>query len=166
MSEGTPLVAAMAALTLLGGLIGERATLRWRPRGYFRVGFPLGAEPVPIPAVPAATSGKTPQVHWERDGDELWFWAEPNERKAPMGLHGQVTLVRTTRNVRMDVIWAPPWTPMIAAVWLAGLGAARGEAALTAPISVVLVVGLLVLYRQAAVQIAAELRYSLATAPP
>ncbi len=164
MSDGSPLVAAMAAFTLLGGLLGERALLRWRPRAYFRVGFPLGMEPVPIPAVPVAIKGKTSQVHWERDGDEIIYWAEATERKAPMGLHGQVTLVRTTRNVHLDVIWAPPWTPMIAAIWLAGLGAARGEAALTAPISIVLVVGLLVLYRQSAVQIAAELRYSLGTA--
>lgn len=163
MSEGSPFVAAAAALTLLGGLLSERALLRWRPRAYFRVGFPLGAQPVPVAAVPQATSGRTAMVRWERDGDELFFWAEPSERKGPMGLHGHVAFVRTTRNVQLDVTWAPPWTPLIAAVWLAGLGAARGEAALTAPISMVIVVGVLVLYRQSAVQAAAELRYALST---
>ena len=69
MSEGSPVVAAAAAITLLGGLLAERGLLRWRPRAYFRVGFPLGAVPVPILTVPEARTGRTPMVHWERDGE-------------------------------------------------------------------------------------------------
>ncbi len=57
------------------------------------------------------------------------------------------------------VCWAPPWSPLLAALWLAGIGAVRGEAWLTVPIAAVMVLGVVLLYRQVALRVAAELRW-------
>ncbi|MEZ4239312.1 MAG: hypothetical protein R3F59_24790 [Myxococcota bacterium] len=62
--------------------------------------------------------------------------------------------------VELDVRWAPPWTPVLAACWLAGLGVVRGEASLTVPIAVGIVVALLAVYGERAHRVAAELRWS------
>lgn len=153
--------ALFAAVAFLGGLLVERLLLQFRVGAWFTAGFPLFPELVPIPRLPETEAGRTLSVHWERHGDVLWFWSQPGERNAPMGLHGAIRLVRGSRGVHLIVRWSPPWSPMLAAAWLAGLGATRGEAAFTVPIATVMILGILFLYRTYAVKAAAELRWAL-----
>jgi hypothetical protein len=94
------------------------------------------------------------------------FWADPGERAAPMGLHGVVVLAQGRQGVELEVRWAPPWTPLFAALWLAGLGAARGEGSTTIPIACCIAVGLFVVYFERARRIAAELRWSFVRGEP
>jgi hypothetical protein len=162
MTEGSPLVAALAAFLLIGGLLLERLLIsrRWMP--YFTLGFPLLGPPlVPIPKMPLVEEGRTASVRFDRVGDVVRFWSDPADRTAPMGLRGLITLVPAVHGVYLDVRWAPPWSPLFAAAWLAGLGIARGEARLTVPIACVLIGGVLMLYAQFAVRVAAEMRWAL-----
>jgi hypothetical protein len=152
-------LAVFAALAFLGGLLIERALLSWRPTWYFTAGFPLLPELVPIPSPPNAESGRTASVHWDRVGDLVRFWALPGERDAPMGLHGAIRLVRGPRGVHLVVRWSPPWSPMLASAWLAGLGFVRHEY-FAIPIAAMLVLAVLFAYRTYAVRAAAELRWS------
>ena len=149
-----------AALVLLGGLLAERWALRARWAPYFRVGFPLSPPPVPIPDMPPET-GHTSSVAWERpDAEEALFWADPHQRSAPTGLRGVVFLVpMQAGRLHLDVRWAPPWTPLVAAGWLMGLGFARQEW-VAVPAGAMLVLVLLAIYRHAALRAAAELRWS------
>lgn len=160
MDDGSIQLAMVAALLFLGGLVVERLVLTWqRPAAYFAVGLSLLDEPVPIPAAPEG-EGQTATVAWRAGADRVLFWAPVGARQAPMGLHGRVDLEPTTRGVHLRVRWAPPWSPLLAAMWLVGLGVARGEAYLTAPIGTIIVVGVLLLYRQVARRAAAELRWA------
>ncbi len=161
MPEGSLEVALIAALALVGGLVLEtRVLLRWRTDAWFTASFPLGLQLVPIPTAPKG-QGRTASVKWEvsRPGLVRW-WADPDERRAPSGLRGVVWLVPTARGVLLDVRWAPPLSPLLAALWLAFLGVARGEAQLTVPIALAMVVGLGVVYWDRSRRIAAELRQS------
>jgi hypothetical protein len=49
---------------------------------------------------------------------------------------------------------------LVAILWLAVLGVVRGEAYIGAPVSAILLVAILLVYRQAAVRAAKELRYA------
>lgn len=159
--EGSLTLALASALLFLGGLVLEtRVLLRWRMNWYFLPGVPLGIRPVPI-ASPPNGDGRTASVRWEVTSPTMVrFWADPNERVTPSGFHGVVVLTPTRKGVELDVRWAPPWTPLFAAIWLAGLGIARDEASLTVPIAVMLVLGVFVLYGSRARPIAAELRWA------
>jgi hypothetical protein len=77
-----------------------------------------------------------------------------------------VLLGSTARGVELDVRWAPPLTPILAAVWLAALGGWRGEASLTVPIALAIVIGVGVLYWDRARRVAAELRLAFAAWEP
>lgn len=166
MEPGSLGLALAAAFGLAGGLWFEtRYLLGRRSDGYFLVGFPLGGRMVPIPHAPEG-SGQTASVRWEVSsarGDApnlVRFWADPGARTAPTGLHGVVILARGLSGVELEVRWAPPWTPILAAVWLFALGVTRGEAALTGSIAIAMVVGILVLYGERARRAAVELRWA------
>ena len=162
--DGSVELALFAALAFLGGLVLEtRVLLRWRTDAYFLVTLPLGASLVPIRAAPQGR-GRTPSVLWEvaRPG-LVRFWASPDERRAPSGLHGIVWLVPGAGGVGLDVRWAPPWSPLFAALWLALLGVARGEGQLTVPIAAMITGALAFIYWDRARRVAAELRFAFTT---
>lgn len=168
--EGSLSLPLLVAVAFLGGLLLEgRVLLRWRSDLYFQVALPLGASLVPIPHAPEG-QGRTPSVRWEVSRPGLIrFWADPDERSAPSGLHGVVRLVPTPRGVALEVWWAPPWAPVLAAVWLMCLGIARGEARLTVPIGLMILGGILIVYGDRARRVAKELRFSFVgerTLPP
>jgi len=151
--------AAGAALLFVASMVVESVLLRWRINAYFQAGFPLFLTMVPIPNAPEG-SGSTATVRWEVTGDLVRWWADPAMRSAPSGLHGSVQLAAGQGGVHLFVRWAPPWTPLLAAAWLIGLGMVRGEAMVTLPIGLVMIAGVLFLYRQAAVRAVAEMRWA------
>ncbi len=157
--DGSVLTAMMAAVLFLGGLLVERILLAMRPRWYFQVGLLLSPPLVSLPYLPEG-QGRTATISWEAEEELARFWSEPGARRAPMGLHGSVRFLRTRRgDWQPEVRWSPPWSPVLAALWLVGLGAARGEAWLTLPIALAMVAGVFVLYRRSALRAAAELRW-------
>ncbi|HHO52303.1 MAG TPA: hypothetical protein ENK18_15875 [Deltaproteobacteria bacterium] len=168
--DGSVGLALSAAMAFLGGLLLEgRVLLRWRSDLYFQVALPLGASLVPIPRPPEG-SGRTPSVRWEVSRPGLVrFWADPDERRAPSGLHGVVRLTHSTRGVQLELWWAPPWSPLLAAVWLGGGGLLRGEAQITLPIGLLILGSILIVYGDRARRVAQELRLSFVgggKAPP
>lgn len=161
MTDGSPEVAALAAVLLLGGLLAERGLIAWRWMPYFALGFPIAPPLVPLPRMPDVESGRTASVRFDRVDNVVRFWSDPADRTAPMGLRGTLTLLPTVRNIVIDFRWAPPFSPLLAAVWLGGLGVSRGEGHLTVPIACVMIGGVLLLYWQFALRVAAELRWAL-----
>jgi len=164
LAEGSMHLALGSALMLIFGMVCERFLItrfRWTP--YFTAGFPLFPELVPISKAPEGT-GETATVHWEvvgEDGDLVRFWADPDKRRAPSGLRGAVKLYRARGgSVGLAVRWSPPWTLLLAAGWLVVLGIVRQEPQITVPIAIVWVMGVLLIYRQAALRAAAELRWA------
>lgn len=159
--EGSLPLALAVAVAFLGGFLFEtRFLLRRRSDWYFLPGFPLRPPLVPIPRVPEG-SGRTTTVRWERSAPNLVrFWADPSDRVGLAGLHGVVVLAQGRRGIELELRWAPPWTPMFAALWLAGLGLVRGEGPLTVTIGVVICGGMLLVYAERARRAAAELRWS------
>lgn len=157
--DGTGLdMALLACAVLFGGLLLERVLVAYRVRRYFQVGFPLGPRLVPIKALPEPDEGETATVRWARDGNEVLFWS--GNRRAPMGLHGRVLLIGPPGRVAVDVRWSPPLSPILAAVWLAGLGLFRGEGWLTVPVGSLMAGGLVLVYWSSAVTAARELRWA------
>lgn len=168
MEEGAIELALLAAVLFLGGLVLEtRVLLQWRANWYFAAALPLGAVLVPIPRLPTG-EGRTPSVRWEAAEPGLVrFWADPSERRAPSGLHGVVLLhPRTDGMVELTVRWAPPWVPLLAALWLAMLGLARGEGQLTVPLAAMIAAAILFVYGERSRRVAAELRHSFVSGPP
>jgi hypothetical protein len=167
VQDGSLYLAIGAAFLFLGGLVLEtRVLLRWRADWYFLPGLPIGARLVPIPRPPEG-AGRTESVCWEVSAPNLVrFWADPNERVTPSGMHGVVVLVQGRRGIELDFRWSPPWTPLLAAVWLAVLGMVRGEGTLTVPIAVAIVIGILVVYGDRARRVAAELRWAFVRGEP
>lgn len=161
MEPGSLRLALGAALLLIGALVVEtRVLLRWRSDAWFSLALPLGVRLVPIPTAPVG-SGRTASVRWEVSGPgRVRFWADPDERIAPTGLRGMVWLAQGRAGIELDVRWAPPLSPVLAAAWLAGLGIVRGEAAVTVPIALLMVGGLGLLYWERARRVAAELRWA------
>jgi hypothetical protein len=163
LAEGSMGLALGSALMLIGGMVVERFMLtrfRWTP--YFTAGFPLFPELVPIPRAPQGT-GETATVRWEvvSDGELIRFWADPDKRTAPSGLHGAIRLYGAgSAHIGLAVRWSPPWTLLIAAGWLVVVGIIRDEPQVTVPIAVVWVIGVMVIYRQGAMRAAAELRWA------
>lgn len=147
----------VVGLALLGLLLLEWGLGRARAGVYYRVGFPLPLEPLPIDQPPQET-GSTPTVDWALDGPVARYWSG---RAGLPGLHGEVTLLPHRGRYRLDVRWAPPWSLLVLAAALGFVG--RTPAA--ALVSLALVVGVLVVYYQAAVRAAAELRYHWAEEP-
>ena len=158
----------MAALALVPvlGLLVEAGLVRlgWMP--YFLAGFPLLPEVVPIEGMPTE-AGKAGSVCWDMPatGSVRW-WSNPDSRESLTGLHGVVLCVRRGDNVRLHMRWSPPWSPLLAAAGLLILGVVRGLSHVTAPVSVVMVLGLVVLYHQGALRAAGELRFGLSGALP
>lgn len=162
MDLGSLQFALFAAILFIGGLVVEtRVLLHWRPSWYFAATLPLGATLIPIPMLPTG-EGRTPSVRWDAsEPGVVKFWADPLERRAPSGLHGLVVLhPRTDGQVELTVRWAPPWVPLAAALWLAFLGMARGEAQLTVPIALMIGTAILFVYGDRSRRIAQELRAS------
>ncbi|MBA2322126.1 MAG: hypothetical protein H0V89_13350 [Deltaproteobacteria bacterium] len=88
----------------------------------------------------------------------MW-WTDPEGRGFPRGLHGIVWFGATGRTVALAVRWSPPWTPLLAMVWLAVVGALDGQGWLTGPLAAVLAVALFTGYQRQAARAAAVLRY-------
>ena len=165
MEEGSLTLALASALVLIGGLVLEtRVLLAYRTDLYFLASLPMMRMLVPIPEVPKG-QGRTPSVLWEvTSSGMVRYWASPKERKAPSGLRGVVHFVPTTAGWALAVRWAPPWSPILAALWLAVLGIARDEAQLTVPIALMMVAAILFVYGQRAQAVAQELRFSFLNA--
>jgi hypothetical protein len=160
--EGSLWLGVLVGAVLVGGLGLERALLRWRRDPWFLTGFRLAPPPVPI-ARPPEGRGETATVAWEvseRDPTLVRFWARPGAPGSLGGLHGAVRFVPERDRVRLEVVWAPPWSPVVAALWLGILGAARGEGLLMVPLAVVMIVGLVAIFRGGARRAAAELRWA------
>jgi hypothetical protein len=155
-----PLALGVALAFVVGLLLETRVLLRWRRDLYFLASFPIARRLVPIPH-PPRRAGRTATVRWELSAPHMVrYWADPADRTALSGLHGVVILGMGRQGVELDVRWAPPWSPVIAAVWLAALGVVRGEGAMTVPIAAGILVALLVVYGERAHRVAAELRWS------
>lgn len=164
--EGDLVMLAVVACVAVAGLLVERAFLSGRWNTYFLLGFPVVPELVPISELPQG-GGETASVRWVVDPEAgvVRFWAQPGSRGAPMGLHGAVTPVRGPGGrVALPVRWAPPWTPFLALLWFGALGVARGQGLLTAPVAVILIVVLALVYRRAAATAAGELRWAFVQA--
>ncbi len=157
--------AVLAAAVLGGGLIFERWIVpAIRPAWYLGIGVPLGVRLVPIHDLPVGT-GETATVAWEARELQVYFWAAARGRRVPFGLHGVVSLQpHSDGSVGLNVRWSPPWVALVAILWLAFLAVLRGESYVGAPVSAILLVAILLVYRQAAVRAAAELRYSFTSA--
>ena len=150
-----PFDGALIGVVLLGLMAVEWALLRARLGAYFRLGLPLGAEPLPLDA-PPTEAGETPTVRWTSDGPLARYWSRDAGRP---GLHGEVRLIPQRGRHRLAVRWAPPWSLLVLAGALAFLGPAA------ALVAIAFVIGVLALYQQAAVRAAAELRFHWAEAP-
>lgn len=164
MSDGE--LAVAAALVFSASLGLEAAALRWRRTPWFAFGFPLGHELVPLPARPEG-EGRTRALRWEvaEGGAIVRWWADPEAGLAPRGLHGLVRMrPEPPGRVHLEVWWAPAWTPLLAAVWLVGVGASRGEGAVVGPLGALWVGVVLYVGWTRALAAAAELRFGLARA--
>lgn len=161
LQDGNLTLLVVVGVGAIVGLLVERLLLTAGARAYFRLGMPLGEELVPIPFPPDG-EGRTASVRWATaaDNSTVRFWSHPGDRAAPMGLHGVVGLVRGPRGIHLPVRWAPPWTPFLALLWFAGLGVLRGQGLITVPIALLIMAALVLLYRQAALRAARELRWS------
>ncbi len=154
----------MAALALVPvlGLLLEAGLIRvgWMP--YFSAGFPLSPEPVAIRTVPTEP-GRTGSVCWDvpEPGTIRW-WSNPDARESLTGLHGVVRCLPQRGKVRLVIRWSPPWSPLLGSAGLLILGVYRELSHVTAPVSVLMTLGLMVLYHQGALRAAGELRYGLA----
>ena len=151
---GSPWGVAVGGL-LLAVLALEWALVRARVPLYYRLGLPLALEPIPIDE-PPPEEGETPTVSWRLEGEVVQFGA--TDGGLP-GLHGVVGLLRERGRIRLLVRWAPPWSLFAVALGLGGLGAIAGHGVASVPLSVALIVAVLLLYQQAAVRAAAELRF-------
>jgi len=140
MSEISFLEGSMRLVILTGGflLLGfllERlfVAVKWVP--YFRCGVPVWG-PVRSEVRPPAESGRNDWLHWQNlESGEVIFWADTRTRRTPAGLHGVWKIVPTENGEEVRACWAPPWTPVLAALWLVGLGAMRGDAVMTLTIA-------------------------------
>jgi hypothetical protein len=130
----------------------------WQP--YYSLGFSGLPEMVPVPSVPEG-QGDCASVRWRVESQRVIWWAVPRSGRAPMGLHGCTELVGTVGSFRLNVRWAPPWTPLLALAWFAGIGLARGEGYLTVPVGVFLIGLIIWMYRSAALRAAAEIRWAI-----
>jgi len=128
MTEPGGALALVTAAVLLGALGFERAQIRSVTPWYIGLGVALGQALEPL-AAPPVGEGETPMVRWKmRDGRALW-WSDPHRRTALSGLHGAVDFEPTSAGVQLRVRWAPPLTPLLAGLWLAAVGLARGDGA-------------------------------------
>ena len=163
MTDGSAWLSLSAAVLLVGGLALETVFTHWRWTPWFRLGMPLGLEPLPIDG-----RSKVDMVHesggicWDMpDSGLVRFWVKRGSRAAPMLLHGSIELTPSGSLMRLRVIWAPPLTYFLSAAWLAILGGLRGEGALTGVIAAVLLAGVLFVYQRSAVVAARAVRYGL-----
>jgi len=163
LAEGSLRLTLLVLVVLVGGTLLEALWIRavWLP--YFRVALPLGAQLVPLPKPPTVEEGRTAGLGFRRlQPTRYAFWSDRDARSSPTLLHGMVDLVPARQGVALHVTWAPPWTPVVAALWLIVLGIVRGEAQLTVPIGTMMVAGMGILYLKGARSAARELRWALA----
>jgi hypothetical protein len=164
LRDGSLRRVAFAVLVVALSAVAERVwvALRWQP--YFAAGIPLAEDPLPIARKPTESAGAVAGVRWERvpGREAARWWADPERRIFPGGLHGIVYFGASGRGIQLVVRWSPPWTPIVAFLWLAGVGAADGQGWMTVPLAVLLTFGLAGLYRREAARAAAALRYGWA----
>jgi hypothetical protein len=155
---------ATAILILAVAALAERGWmwLRWTP--YFAAGLPLFQDPLPLGRMPEGEAGIVGGLRWERlaSGDGARWWADPDQRRFPRGLHGIVWFGKVGRSVALAVRWSPPWTPILAMAWLAFVGAVDGQGWLTGPLAAVLVFALVAAHHRHAERAGALLRYGWA----
>ena len=137
--EGSMRMVVLTGFFLVLGFLLERlcVALKWAP--YFRVGVSVWGS-VRRDVQPPSEAGRNQWLHWQTlKSGEVIFWADARTRRTPAGLHGVWKLVSTTHGEEVRACWAPPWTPVLAAIWLMGLGAMRGDVVMTATIAFALI---------------------------
>lgn len=171
LAPGDLRLPALVAVALVLGFILEALFMGRGARWYYAAGAPLRPPLVPytMPSKPHE-SGTHAGIHWRRiEPGMVVFWADRQDRRVPTMLHGLALERQRGEVVHLDVRWAPPWTPLLAACWLMVLGLLRGEAQLTVPIGIAMIVALGILYHRGARGAAASLRFALqqeAESPP
>jgi hypothetical protein len=147
------------AAGLAVGIAIELVLIRYSVRWYFRTGFPLGEELVPIRRLPEG-SGETSSVSWRVIEKSLvHYWTGPKSVDGILGLHGAVRCISTPREVLLKLRWSPPWTPLVGLAWLFFFAITTDKILTVGPIVLSLVIICFGVYRQAAVRAAAELRW-------
>jgi hypothetical protein len=154
---------ALVAIGLLLGFLLESLLLERAATWYYAAGAPLRPELLPhVPAKNAPTEGRHAGIHWKRIGPGMVaFWADRKERRIPTMLHGLAIERDMGAMISLDVRWSPPFTPLLAAVWLMLLGLVRGEGQITVPIGACMLVAITLLYQRGAQQAAEALRFAL-----
>ena len=136
---------------------GQVQASRFGP--YFAIGLPLPAMR-PIPGVPERTEGSTTHARWHRDDDCVWF-VSLGRRRAVLGLHGRIDLVRGPTGVAVNARFFPPLTPLLALGLMLAIGSVRGELLFTLPIAALATVGIGWIHHRAAAEAADEIRAAL-----
>ena len=158
MDQGTSWVLVVP----LVGLLVELLAVRFWVSMFYTTGLPLMQEPLPLPVMPEG-EGQTAAVDWRVDEDRgcvLWRGGG-SRREGLTGLRGVIWLNPTRRGVQLQVVWAPPWSAVVAALALVWLGVLRGTPTLTLPMASLILGGTALVYYQGALRVAGELRYAL-----
>ncbi len=163
-ADGSLGTVGLTLLVLGGSLAVERLAVALRARAWFSFTLPLHVELLPIAEPPAGDGGQAGGLTWQRMEDGVIVWWASRAGGIPAGLHGVAYLARSRGGVHVQVRWAPPMTPLVGAMWLAVLGAARREAELSGPLAALLVLAIMLVYQRAAVQASRVLRWALAEA--
>lgn len=160
IEPGSLRLALGSAIAFVAAMLAERLMVQNGNHFYYSLALPMTAVAVPIER-PPPPKGRTRGARWEELAPGvLRWWADPDRRELPSGLHGIVVLAQSRRGIELTFRWAPPFSPLLAASWLIFLGALRQELELTVPIALALTLGVLFLHHQSAVRAAAELRWA------
>lgn len=157
--EGIGMVAALVLVAVV--YIVEEAAKRLGWKAFYRLGFPLGRDLVPLPDCPP-DEGTVGPLRWHTtpDRDAVHWWVDSRRGATlPGGLHGRIDLKQDrTRRIHLDVTWAPWWPPYVMCLWLWGFGASIGEGWFAGPMAILLMAPVTWLYWLGAQRAAADLR--------
>jgi len=163
LAPGNLTLPLLVGVALLLGFGLEGLLLARGAAWYYAAGLPLGRSPVPFSRPGrGADEGAHGGLRYRRIAPAMVaFWADRGDRRLPTMLHGLAIERLQGDRVSLDVRWAPPITPVIAAGWLILLGLARGEGQITVPIGALMIGALVVLYHRGAIQACRSLRFAL-----
>lgn len=161
-------VALAVGAVVVFTVVLEALALRGRWRVYGAAVMPLGVELLAVTR-PPPRAGRFGGVAWDTvsgaDGAAVvWFWADRRSGAVPRGLHGVVHLrADPAGRVRLDVRWAPPWTPVVALAALSVVGVRVGDGLAAVALAAALLGVLLWAYSLTARRAAALLRQGFVT---
>jgi len=163
LTPGSLTLPLLVAFGLLAGFVLEALFLTRGAGWYYAMGLPLGRTPSPYePPARPAPQGRHGGLRFRRIGPGLVaFWADRRDRRLPSLLHGLAVERVVGDTTVLDVRWAPPFTPLVAAAWLIVLGLIRGEGQITLPIGLMMIGAIGLLYHRGAVQACRTLRFAL-----